>query len=108
MSQRWITLLNMQSIRFVELLFSLGGRGDHLIIFIFCQVWVKPNGEMPFLYGNHVLKAHLGRITEDTPEHQGVVILNMKDIPLVCTWDCFHQCFLLIIPRALVLQHVRR
>jgi len=38
---------------------------------------------MPFLYGNHVLKAHLGRITEDTPEHQGVVVFNMNDMPLV-------------------------
>lgn len=50
------------------------------------QVWVKPNGEMPFLYGNHVLKAHLGRITEDTPEHQGVVVYSMKDIPLVSVY----------------------
>ena len=47
------------------------------------QVWIKPNGEMPFLYGNHVVKAHLGRITEDTPEHQGVVIFSMSDVPLV-------------------------
>lgn len=47
------------------------------------QVWIKPNGEMPFLYGNHVLKAHLGRITEDTPEHQGVVVFAMNDVPLV-------------------------
>lgn len=54
------------------------------------KVWVKPNGEMPFLYGNHVVKAHLGRITEDTPEHQGVVVLNMKDIPLVCARNCFY------------------
>ena len=38
---------------------------------------------MPFLYGNHVLKAHLGRITEDTPEHQGVVVFSMNDVPLV-------------------------
>ena len=42
---------------------------------------------MPFLYGNHVLKAHLGRITEDTPEHQGVVVFNMNDVPLVLS--CF-------------------
>src|SRR4051794_2979887 len=27
--------------------------------------------------------AHLGRVTEDTPEHQGVVIYSMSDIPLV-------------------------
>ncbi|KAJ3206078.1 ribosome biosynthesis protein nip7 [Entophlyctis luteolus] len=46
------------------------------------KVWVKPNGEMPFMYGNHVLKAHLGRITEDTPEHQGVVVFSMSDVPL--------------------------
>jgi len=46
------------------------------------KVWIKPNGEMPFLYGNHVLKAHLGRITEDTPEHQGVVVFSMSDTPL--------------------------
>lgn len=38
---------------------------------------------MPFLYGNHVAKAHLGRITEDTPEHQGVVVFSMNDTPLV-------------------------
>jgi len=46
------------------------------------KVWVKANGEMPYLYGNHVLKAHLGRITEDTPEYQGVVIYSMSDVPL--------------------------
>lgn len=38
---------------------------------------------MSFLYGNHVLKNHLGRITEDTPEHQGVVVYSMNDVPLV-------------------------
>lgn len=38
---------------------------------------------MPYLYGNHVAKAHLGRITEDTPEHQGVVVFSMSDLPLV-------------------------
>lgn len=43
---------------------------------------------MPFLYGNHVLKAHLGRITEDTPEHQGVVVYSMNDVPLVINWLC--------------------
>ncbi|CAG8521453.1 9568_t:CDS:2 [Acaulospora colombiana] len=27
-------------------------------------------------------EAHLGRITEDTPEHQGVVVFSMNDTPL--------------------------
>lgn len=60
------------------------------------QVWIKPNGEMPFLYGNHVLKAHLGRITEDTPEHQGVVVYSMNDTPLVSNVPLLLQ--LLLIP----------
>ncbi|KAH9969027.1 cytosolic large ribosomal subunit protein [Russula dissimulans] len=55
---------------------------DYLAQYAKYKVWVKPNGEMPFLYGNHVLKAHLGRVTEDTPEHQGVVVFSMNDTPL--------------------------
>lgn len=47
------------------------------------KVWIKANGEMPFLYGNHVVKAHLGKTTEDIVEHQGVVIYSMADVPLV-------------------------
>jgi 60S ribosome subunit biogenesis protein NIP7 len=37
---------------------------------------------MSFLYGNHVIKAHLGRISDDMPEHVGIVVYNMADIPL--------------------------
>lgn len=46
------------------------------------KVWIKQNGEMPFLYGNHVLKAHIGRITENIPEHVGVIVYSMNDVPL--------------------------
>lgn len=56
---------------------------DYLSQFAKYKVWIKPTGEMSFMYGNHVLKAHLGRITEDTPEHQGVVVYTMSDIPIV-------------------------
>lgn len=56
---------------------------DYLAKYAKYKVWVKGPGELPFLYGNHVVKAHLGRITEDTPEHQGVVVYNMADVPLV-------------------------
>ncbi|WVQ76547.1 hypothetical protein IAR50_006217 [Cryptococcus sp. DSM 104548] len=55
---------------------------DYLAKYAKYKVWIKPSGELPFLYGNHVAKAHLGRITEDTPEHQGVVVYNMSDVPL--------------------------
>jgi 60S ribosome subunit biogenesis protein NIP7 len=45
-------------------------------------VWLKPAGEMPFLYGNHIIKGHVGRVTDDTPEHVGVIVYNMADVPL--------------------------
>ena len=48
------------------------------------KLWVKPNGEMPFLYGGNVVKAHVGKWSEDCPAHQGVVVLAMNDTPLVC------------------------
>lgn len=59
------------------------------------KVWVRPNGEMPLLYGNHVLKAHLGRMTEDTPEHQGVILYSMADVPLVCIAFVVLHCTLI-------------
>ncbi|KAG8531495.1 ribosome biosynthesis protein nip7 [Bacidia gigantensis] len=46
------------------------------------KLWVKPNGEMPFLYGGHIVKAHVGKWSEDCPAHQGVVVLSMNDTPL--------------------------
>lgn len=46
------------------------------------KVWVKPSSEQQFLYGNHIHKSGLGRITENTPQHQGVVVLSMSEIAL--------------------------
>ncbi|KAJ8904569.1 hypothetical protein NDN08_001087 [Rhodosorus marinus] len=46
------------------------------------KVWLKPSQEMSFLYGNHILKAGLGRITENTPQNTGVVVYNMAGTPL--------------------------
>lgn len=46
------------------------------------QVWVKPSAEMSFLYGNHIGKSGLGRITENTPSYTGVVVYSMSDVPL--------------------------
>jgi hypothetical protein len=43
---------------------------------------VKPSSELSFLYGNNVLKAGLGRITENTAQYQGVVVYSMADVPL--------------------------
>lgn len=46
------------------------------------KIWIKNNGEMPFLYGNHVLKAHVGKMSDDVPEHAGVIVFSMNDTPL--------------------------
>ena len=43
---------------------------------------MKPAAEMSLLYGNHVLKSGLGRITESTPSNTGVVLYSMSDVPL--------------------------
>jgi hypothetical protein len=38
---------------------------------------------MPFLYGGNIVKAHVGRWSEECPEHVGVVVCGMDDTPLV-------------------------
>ncbi|KAK9084207.1 hypothetical protein Scep_030678 [Stephania cephalantha] len=46
------------------------------------KVWVKPTSEMSFLYGNHVLKGGVGRITEGVGPGDGVVVFSMSDVAL--------------------------
>jgi len=46
------------------------------------KVWIKPSAEMSFLYGNHIQKSGLARMTEDTPQYSGVIVYNMNDIAL--------------------------
>ena len=55
---------------------------DYLAKYAKYKIWVKPNGEQTFLYGNHVLKGHLARITENTPNNTGVVVFSISDIAL--------------------------
>lgn len=46
------------------------------------KVWLKSSAEQQFLYGNNISKAGLGRITENTPKYQGVIVYSMNDLPL--------------------------
>lgn len=55
---------------------------DYLAPYAKYKVWLKPNAEQQFLYGNHVMKSGLGRITEGTQKYQGVVVYSMSDLPL--------------------------
>jgi 60S ribosome subunit biogenesis protein NIP7 len=55
---------------------------DYIGKFAEYKVWIKPSSEMSYLYGNHVLKTGLGRMTANTPKYQGVVVLSMSNVPL--------------------------
>jgi 60S ribosome subunit biogenesis protein NIP7 len=46
------------------------------------KMWVKPTSEMGFMYGNHLLKSGLGRISENVAANAGVVIYSMADVPI--------------------------
>merc|ERR1712118_271554 len=46
------------------------------------KVWLKPAGEMNFLYGNHLTKSGLARLTENIPLNMGVAIYNLTNMPL--------------------------
>ncbi|XKL68703.1 hypothetical protein PGB90_006472 [Kerria lacca] len=67
------------------------------------KIWVKSNAEQQVLYGHNILKSGLARITESTPQYQGVVIYSMSDVPLgfgvtaKCTAECKHADPLTVI-----------
>lgn len=68
-------MLNLESIQHITALPILAEHARY-------KIWVRANGEMPFLYGGNVVKAHVGRWSEDCPTHQGVVVFSMDDTPL--------------------------
>jgi len=55
---------------------------DYLAPYAKYKIWLKPSAEQQFLYGHHVMKSGLGRITENTEQYQGVVLYSMNDLPL--------------------------
>ena len=55
---------------------------DYISQYAKYKVWVKPSSELSYLYGNNVLKAGLGRITENTPQYQVMSIqAHCKPLP---------------------------
>ena len=55
---------------------------DYLAKYAKNKIWIKPSGEQSYLYGNHVIKAHIGRMTDNIPKYSGVVYFSMNDLPL--------------------------
>lgn len=47
------------------------------------KVWVNAKAELSFLYGHHVTKSGLARMTEGTPQYGGVIVYSSSgDVPL--------------------------
>lgn len=55
---------------------------NYLAPYAQCKIWLKPSAEQQFLYGNHITKAGLGRISESTEKYCGVLVYSMSDLPL--------------------------
>ncbi|KAJ3631987.1 hypothetical protein MTP99_013086 [Tenebrio molitor] len=55
---------------------------NYLAPYAQCKIWLKSSAEQQFLYGNHVSKSGLGRISENTEKYQGVLVYSMTDLPL--------------------------
>ncbi|CAD8156680.1 unnamed protein product [Paramecium pentaurelia] len=46
------------------------------------KVWLKSSGEQSFLYGNHVIKAHLAKMSENIPQYANVILFSLQENPL--------------------------
>ncbi|CAL4158070.1 unnamed protein product, partial [Meganyctiphanes norvegica] len=55
---------------------------DYLAPYAAYKMWVKQSAEQNFMYGNHVMKSNLARVTENTPAYQGIIIYGSHDVPL--------------------------
>ncbi|SBT42037.1 hypothetical protein POVWA2_043710 [Plasmodium ovale wallikeri] len=50
----------------------------------FCvhKIWLKESGEKCFLFGNHVLKSHILKVTDNIKKGDGIMVLSMNDNPI--------------------------
>ena len=55
---------------------------DYIARFAMHKVWVKPTSEMSYLYGQHVIKSGVGRMSEKIPQYGGVVLFSMRGVAL--------------------------
>lgn len=46
------------------------------------KIWLKTSGEQSYVYGNHVIKSHIARMTENIPKYDGIVVYSINDTPL--------------------------
>ncbi|KAI3413358.1 hypothetical protein GPALN_010854 [Globodera pallida] len=79
---------------------------DYLAPYASGRVWLKPQAEQQFLYGNNVVKSGVSRMSDGVEANRGVIVYNMAELPLgfgvvaKSTSDCRRA-----EPTALVLLH---
>ncbi|KAH8862246.1 60S ribosome subunit biogenesis protein NIP7 isoform 1 [Schistosoma japonicum] len=56
---------------------------DFLSPYAMFRVWLKAPSEQQFLYGQNILRSGIAKMSENTPQYAGVIVMNMSDMPLV-------------------------
>nr|CAX70519.1 60S ribosome subunit biogenesis protein NIP7 [Schistosoma japonicum]CAX75369.1 60S ribosome subunit biogenesis protein NIP7 [Schistosoma japonicum]CAX75370.1 60S ribosome subunit biogenesis protein NIP7 [Schistosoma japonicum]CAX75371.1 60S ribosome subunit biogenesis protein NIP7 [Schistosoma japonicum]CAX75372.1 60S ribosome subunit biogenesis protein NIP7 [Schistosoma japonicum] len=55
---------------------------DFLSPYAMFRVWLKAPSEQQFLYGQNILRSGIAKMSENTPQYAGVIVMNMSDMPL--------------------------
>ena len=55
---------------------------DYMAPYAKNKVWLKAGSEQAFLYGNHVLKSGIARVSEEMDVNQGVIVFSSADSPI--------------------------
>ncbi|CAH8843666.1 unnamed protein product [Trichobilharzia szidati] len=55
---------------------------DFLAPYAKYRVWLKASAEQQFLYGQNVVRSGLAKMSDNTPQYSGVVVMNMSDMPI--------------------------
>ena len=55
---------------------------DYIAQYALVKVWVKEEAEMPFMYGDHLTKRGVSRVSDDMARNVGCVIFNENDMAI--------------------------
>jgi 60S ribosome subunit biogenesis protein NIP7 len=46
------------------------------------KCWLKSNNEMGYLYGNHLLKSNILKLSDNIMENNGIIVYTHNNLPL--------------------------
>lgn len=55
---------------------------DYIAPYAKYRIWLKSSAEQRLLYGNHVLKSGVGRVSEAMEKNEGLVFFSMNNVPI--------------------------